>query len=259
MGVLEGCTALVAGGGSGIGLAIARRLHEEGAFLFICGRREGKLREARSLISPSGDRVAFVAADVTRPEDISRLAEAVRAARGGLDALVNCTGIMRFARLEALEPDALRAMLDVNTIAPWRLSVAMLPLMRARKGGSIVNISSISGMRPFEGSGAYCMSKAALIMMAQVMALEVAADNIRVNTICPGLVEDTELGDAVFTADQVAASYARFRSLHPLGRNGKPHDVAEAALFFASPQSSWITGAVLPLDGGRHLTTNRPA
>ena len=122
-----------------------------------------------------------------------------------------------------------------------------------------MNISSISGMRPFEGSGAYCISKSALIMMSQVMALEVAADHIRVNLICPGMVEDTELGDAVFAPDQVVASYERFRGVHPLGRNGKPFDVAEAALFFASAQSSWVTGAVLPLDGGRHLTTNAPA
>jgi NAD(P)-dependent dehydrogenase (short-subunit alcohol dehydrogenase family) len=259
MGILDGYTALVAGGGSGIGRAIAKRLHEEGAFLFICGRREGKLREACSLISPSGERIVGVPADATRSEDITRLVKAVSEKRGGLDVLVNCTGIMRFGKLETLEPAALREMLEVNTIAPWQLSVAALPLMRARKAGSIVNISSISGMRPFEGSGAYCTSKAALIMMSQVMALEVAADNIRVNLICPGMVEETELGNAVFTPDQVTASYARFRSTHPLGRNGKPLDVAEAALFFASPRSSWITGAVLPLDGGRHLTSNKPS
>ena len=259
MGTMEGYTALVAGGGTGIGRAIAQALHAEGAFVFICGRREGKLKEACALISAKGERIAGVAADVTQTQDIERLVKSVREKRGGLDVLVNCTGIMRFGKLEALQPAVLRDMLEVNTIAPWQLSVAVLLLMRARKAGSIVNISSISGMRPFEGSGAYCMSKSALIMMSQVMALEVASENIRVNVICPGMVEETELGDAVFAPDQVAASYERFRSTHPLGRNGKPRDVAAAALFFASPQSSWITGAVLPLDGGRHLTSNKPA
>ena len=259
MGILEGYTALVAGGGTGIGRAIGQALHAEGAFLFICGRREAKLNEACSLISPSGERISAVVTDVTHAQDIERLVTAVRERRGGLDVLVNCTGIMRFGKLESLQPTALRDMLEINTIAPLQLSVAVLPLMRTRKQGSIVNISSISGMRPFEGSGAYCMSKSALIMMSQVMALEVASENIRVNVICPGMVEETELGDGVFAPDQVTASYARFRSTHPLGRNGKPRDVAEAALFFSSAQSSWITGAVLPLDGGRHLTSNKPA
>jgi NAD(P)-dependent dehydrogenase (short-subunit alcohol dehydrogenase family) len=89
------------------------------------------------------------------------------------------------------------------------------------------------------------------------MALELASENIRVNVICPGMVEDTELGNGIFSPEQVTASYEKFRPLHPLGRNGKPADVAEAALFFASPESSWVTGSVLPMDGGRHLTTNK--
>jgi NAD(P)-dependent dehydrogenase (short-subunit alcohol dehydrogenase family) len=195
---------------------------------------------------------------VTRDADIGKVIRAVAARGHGLDILANCSGMMRFGKLESFDPAMLRTMFDANAFAPWRLSSAVLPLMRERKGGSIVNISSISGLRPFEGSGAYCMAKAALIMMSQVMALELAPENIRVNVICPGMVEDTELGDGIFTPEQVVASYERFRPLHPLGRNGKPGDIADAALFFASAESSWMTGAVLPLDGGRHLTTNRP-
>jgi NAD(P)-dependent dehydrogenase (short-subunit alcohol dehydrogenase family) len=257
MGRLEGHTALVTGGGSGIGRAIAKRFHEEGAFVFVCGRRQEKLRESCALIAPSGERVAAIPADLTRDGDIKRILEEIGGKKSGLDVLANCTGMMSFALLEKLDPAALRGMFDTNTFAPWRLSVAALPLMRQRRGGSIVNVSSISGMRPFEGSGAYCMSKAALIMMSQVMALELASENIRVNVICPGMVENTELGAAIFSPSQVIASYEKFRALHPLGRNGVPADVAEAALFFASAESSWVTGAVLPLDGGRHLTTNR--
>jgi NAD(P)-dependent dehydrogenase (short-subunit alcohol dehydrogenase family) len=238
---------------------VAKRFHDEGSFVFICGRRESRLRKSREYISPTGEGVAAIQADLTRGDDLAKVAESILARRGGLDALINCAGIMRFGSLETLEPKALREMLDINAVAPWQLSVAMLPLMRARGAASIVNIASISGMRPFEGSGAYCMSKSALIMMSQVMALELAAERIRVNVLCPGLVEDTELGDAIFSPEQVAASYDRFRSTHPLGRNGKPIDVAEAALFFASTRSSWITGAVLPVDGGRHLASNKPA
>ncbi len=104
MGMLEGYTALVAGGGSGIGRAIAQRLHEEGAYLFISGRREEKLREACSLISPSGERIVGVPADATDVQDIARLAQTVQAQRGGLDVLVNCMGIMRFGKLETWSP-----------------------------------------------------------------------------------------------------------------------------------------------------------
>ena len=258
MGMLEGRTALVAGGGSGIGRAVAKRFHEEGAFVVICGRRAEKLREASSIIAPAGERILALPADLTKPEDVARLAERLGAERGALDALVNCAGIMRFGKLESLESAAFAEMLGINAIAPWRLSVAMLPLMRRSDAASMVNVASISGMRPFEGSGAYCASKAALIMMSQVLALELAPEKIRVNVICPGLVEETELGDAIFSPEQVAASYERFHSTHPLGRNGLPRDVAEAALFLASAQSSWITGAVLPLDGGRHLASNKP-
>jgi len=96
-------------------------------------------------------------------------------------------------------------------------------------------------------------------MLTQVMALELAGEGIRVNAVCPGMVEDTGLGDEVFSPEQVSASYDRFRPLHPLGRNGTPRDVADAVLYLCSASSSWVTGAILPLDGGRHLTTNRPA
>ena len=96
-------------------------------------------------------------------------------------------------------------------------------------------------------------------MLTQVMALELAGEGIRVNAECPGMVEDTGLGDEVFSPEQVSASYDRVRPLHPPGRNGTPGDVADAVLYLCSASSSWVTGAILPLDGGRHLTTNRPA
>jgi meso-butanediol dehydrogenase/(S,S)-butanediol dehydrogenase/diacetyl reductase len=202
--------------------------------------------------------MAALVADVTSAPDRQRLFAGVEAAFGALDILVNSAGIMRFGRLEDIDDASMRSMTEVNAFAPWLLMRGALPLMRRRGGGSIVNLSSISGMRPFAGSGAYCASKAALIMLSQVMALETAAEAIRVNVICPGLVEDTELGNAIFSPDRVKASYDRFRAFHPLGRNGRPSDVAEAALFLASDRSSWMTGAVLPLDGGRSLTTMGP-
>ncbi len=256
--MLKNRIALVTGGCSGIGEAIARRFHEEGADVVICGRREGVLRDAAFRISPTGERMRFVVADLRSGEDRKRLVEFAETTFGGLDILVNNAGMMRFGRVEDIDEEAVREMMEINLIAPLGLMRDVLPLMRARGGGSIVNISSISGLRPFAGSGAYCASKAALVMLSRVMALETAGDAIRVNAICPGLVEDTGLGDAIFSPERVKESYERFRPFHPLGRNGLPGDVAEAALFLASERSSWITGAILPLDGGRSLTTMGP-
>jgi NAD(P)-dependent dehydrogenase (short-subunit alcohol dehydrogenase family) len=258
-GRLDGRTALVTGGGSGIGRAVAARLHAEGAHVLICGRRAAALESACGEISPQGERIGFAAADLTTAGGMEAAVRTAAGSGAGLDILVNAAGVMRFGRLDQLEPAAMQSMFDINTFAPWRLTAAVLPLMRRRGGGAVVNVSSISGLRPFEGSGAYCMSKAALVMMTQVMALELARDRVRVNAVCPGMVEGTELGDAIFSPSDVAASYDRFRPLHPLGRNGTPADVAEAVLFLCADSSSWITGAVLPLDGGRHLTTNRPS
>ncbi len=259
MGVLDGKTALVAGGGTGIGKAIASRFYAEGATVFLCGRREEMLLSAARSFSPTMERVFCVKADITEEGDVGRLMQVLTEKHGRLDILVNSAGTMKFGRLEQIERQAVLEMLTINTVGPWMLMKAALPLMRKAGKGSIINLSSLSGIRPSVGGGAYCTSKAALIMLSQVFALEIAEEGIRINLLCPGLVEDTELGSETFSPEQVRASYERFRHLHPLGRNGKPEDVAEAALFFASDASSWITGAVVPVDGGRHMTINRPA
>ena len=135
-----------------------------------------------------------------------------------------------------------------------------MPFMRESGGGSIINISSLAGIKAFPGTGVYCATKAALQTISQVMALEGAADRIRVNCILPALVEDTELSLPIFGSEEAVHDFwNRMRALHPLGRNGKPGDIAEAALFLASDASEWITGILLNVDGGRHLATNRPA
>jgi NAD(P)-dependent dehydrogenase (short-subunit alcohol dehydrogenase family) len=123
---------------------------------------------------------------------------------------------------------------------------------------AIINMSSIAGIKAFPTNGLYGTSKAALQVLSQVMAMEVASGNIRVNVICPAVVEDTELNDPIVGKENVQKRFDRMRPLHPMGRNGKPRDVADAALFLASDQSSYITGIILNVDGGRHLATNRP-
>ena len=258
MGKLDSKTAIVTGGGTGIGLAIAKRFHDEGAFVVICGRRAEKLAEAESVISPDGDRVFSVTADVMVEEDIIRVVEETVAKTGRLDVLVNNAGIMRFGKLHETPVEEFHAMMKTNVFGSWRMMVHAVPHMRTAGGGSIINLSSIAGIKAFPGAGAYCTSKAALQMISQVMAMEVAEDKIRVNLILPALVEDTELADPIFGKEGVPDFYDRLRSLHPLGRNGKPKDIADAALFFAAEDSSWVSGVMLNVDGGRHMATSRP-
>ncbi len=278
--------ALITGGGSGLGLAIACAFLAEGADVCIVGRREEKLREAaRSLeagISPeaggaskaarppaadgtgvvagavtgAGNRIVHFAGDVTREEDAAAVLEFACAKLGGIDILVNNAGIMRFAPIAGCGVEMVEETFRINTFAPIIMIRLAVPVLRSRGGGSIINMTSLSGIRPAKGSSVYSASKAALVMVSQSMAMETAADNIRINLIAPGLIEDTELGNAMFTPEQVKASYERFSSLHPLGRNGKPEDVASCALFLASDASAFITGAVIPVDGGRFLTMN---
>jgi NAD(P)-dependent dehydrogenase (short-subunit alcohol dehydrogenase family) len=258
MGLLNGKTAIITGGGSGIGLEISRLFHKEGAKVVICGRRMDKLAEASSRISETGEGVFTIKADVTVEADVKRLVEGAVEKTGRIDILVNNAGFMRFGKLYEMDPLLWDALMNVNARAPWRLMVAVLPEMRKVGAGSIINISSIAGLKAFSGNGMYGTSKAALQHLSQVMAIEVASENIRVNVICPAVVEDTELSIPIVGKENIQKRYDTMRPLHPLGRNGKPKDIADAALFLASDQSSWITGIILNVDGGRHLATNRP-
>lgn len=259
MGQLEGKTAIVTGAGTGIGREIAATFRREGAFVALTGRRKGKLGETAALIDPGGKHTAVVPADLTVEEDSRRLVETVLSLTGRLDVLVNNAGVMRFGSLEETPLAEWDLMMKTNAWGPWRLMVAAVPAMKKNGGGSIVNISSIAGIKSFPGAGVYCATKAALQVLSQVMAMEHAAENIRVNCILPALIEDTELSDPIFGKENTPDFWARMRPLHPMGRNGKPVDIADAALFFATQQSAWITGVLLSVDGGRHMATNRPA
>ncbi len=258
MGMLEGKTALVTGGGSGIGFAVAERFHEEGATVFICGRREPTLKDACDRVDPAGDRIHGIAADVTKDEDIKAVIGAAVETTGRIDILVNSHGLLRFGKLEETDPKLWDEVVRINAFGAWRTMVAVLPEMRKCGGGSIINISSVNGIRVYPGAGLYNTSKAALNMLSQVLALEVCKDNIRVNMVLPGTVEDTGFIPSVVEREKVADFYSRLRTVHPLGRNARPRDVADAALFLASDQATYITGTMLNVDGGRHMATNRP-
>ncbi len=259
MAQLDNKTAVITGGGTGIGRAIARRFLDEGAFVTIAGRREEKLIESSKAISPDGEQVATVRADVTVAEDIENLLATAAERTGAIDILVNNAGVMQFAPLDAATMAQWDLMMKTNAWGPWQLMARVVPYMKRAGGGSIVNVSSIAGIKAFPGAGLYCASKAALQVFSQVAAMENASESIRVNCIVPAVVEDTELAASALGEENVPAFLEKFAPLHPLGRNGKPIDIADAALFLASGQSSWITGVLLNVDGGRHMTTNRPA
>ena len=257
MGVLKGKTAIITGGASGIGREIARRFFEEAANIVLFDSNTETLVEAKEQISAKNERIIAVKGDVTKDKDI-RLA--VRRAQefGGINILVNCAGVLHFGKLDQTEPSVWDRLMRVNAFGPWRFMVAVLPMMRKGGGGSIINISSINGIKAFPGAGIYCTSKAALQMLSQVMAMEVAEDKIRVNMILPGLVEGTDFVAAVIGGENVQAFSENLRPTHPLWRNANTEDIANAALFLASDQSSFITGQLLHVDGGRHMATNRP-
>lgn len=258
MGQLDGKTAIITGGGTGIGRAVAKLFHDEGAYVVINGRRQKKLDETSALISPGGERIHSVVADMTYDDDIKLLLDETVNLTGRLDIFVNNAGVMRFGQLHETPTAEWELMMKTNAYAPWRTMVYAVPLMRKTGGGSIINISSIAGIKAFPGAGIYCASKAALQTISQVMAMEAALDNIRVNCILPALVEDTELAFPIVGEENIEDLWKKLRPLHPMGRSGKPSDIADAALFFASEQSSFITGTLLNVDGGRHMSTNRP-
>ena len=258
MAQLDNKAAVITGGGTGIGRAVAKRFHEEGAFVTIAGRREEKLVESANVISPGGERVLIVPTDVAVEAEIEHLLKVAWEEMGRIDILVNNAGVMRFGSLEESPTSDWDLMMRTNAWGPWRLMALAVPYMKQAGGGAIVNISSIAGIKAFPGAGLYCASKAALQVLSQVAAMEYASENIRVNCILPAVVEDTELVASVMDEESVPEFLEKFRPLHPLGRNGKPADIANTALFLASEQSSWTTGVLLSVDGGRHMTTNRP-
>ncbi|MCE5270674.1 SDR family oxidoreductase [bacterium] len=258
MGLLKGKTAIVTGGGTGIGRAVALRFAAEGCRVVVCGRRMDKLNETVAASGPLAEKLLALPCDLTDRAQILGLVKTATDKLGGLDILVNNAGAMRFADLSVAGEDMYDLLMETNVRAVWHLCQAVIPHLKARGGGSIVTISSVAGLKAMSGAGLYCMSKAAVQMLSQTLAIEHAADQIRVNVVCPALVEETELAEPIVGKEGMQAFYDKLRASHPLGRNGRPDDIADAVLYFAGDCSRWVTGTVLPVDGGRMLTSARP-
>ena len=253
MSTIGGRTALVTGGGSGIGFGTATRLAIDGVHVTICGRTEDKLVRAVEAITPQvgdGGSIRHVVADVTVEDQVARAVDVASEPTGGLDILfANAGGSTHIGSIDTADADAVRATVDLNLVGTMLCLKHAVPAMRRAGGGSIVTMSSGAGAFPHRHLWAYGAAKAGIDMLTRSAAEELGADGIRVNSVQPGIVDD-ELMSFITAGGPLLDDYIAGM---PLGRVGRVEDIAAAVRFLVGPESSWITGVNLPIDGGHHL------
>jgi len=244
---LQGKTAIITGAGTGIGRAIALAYAREGAQIALVGRRSEPLHD---VAKQAGGSPLVLSGDVSQQSDIDRVLSAVKDRFGGLNVLVNNAGVLHIGTAEQITEEQWDQTFNVNVRGLWLLSRAVLPFMRAAGGGSIVNIASVLGINGARNRASYAPSKGAVILLTKCMAIDHGVENIRVNAICPSFVETDLTADVLRKAPDPAAVRRERVSVHPIGRLGQPDDIAGMAVYLASDESSWVTGAALAVDGG---------
>jgi NAD(P)-dependent dehydrogenase (short-subunit alcohol dehydrogenase family) len=242
---LKGKVAVITGGSSGIGLATAKRFVEEGAYVFIVGRRQAELDKA---VNDIGKNVAAVQADVSKPADIDRLYKEVAAKKGKVDVVVANAGFVEMVPTAAATPEHFDKTFNTNARGAYFTVQKALPIMN--DGGSVILIGSGVWLKGYPAYGTYAATKAALRSFVRTWTTELKDRKIRANVISPGAVE-TPIIDGQFPTKE-AADGARewFKSIIPLGRLGRPEEIASAALYLASDESSYVLGNDLVVDGG---------
>lgn len=250
---LEGKVALITGGGTGIGAAIAKRFVEEGAKVCISGRRKEMLEEVSKSL-PEGTTTACPG-DVSKEDDAKRMVEATVDFGGTIDVLVNNAGVSAQGPVADLDLDGWNNIISVNLTGPFLLMKASIPIMIEKGGGSIINVSSVGGMRCLPGMPAYCTSKAGLIMLTQQAALDYGPFNVRCNAVCPGGIKTTmtekEFGSiGKMLGIDPETFFGIISSELPLRRFGEPSEISGVCCYLASDDSSFMTGSVLLVDAG---------
>jgi meso-butanediol dehydrogenase / (S,S)-butanediol dehydrogenase / diacetyl reductase len=250
---LSGKVAIVTGGGTGIGAAIVDRFASEGAKVCIVGRRKGMLDAVLKNL-PAGSAITC-AGSVADPADAERMVNVALEFGGGIDIVVNNAGIGAVGGVVDHDIDLWRETMETNLTGPFLLMRAAIPHMIKNGGGSLIHISSVAGIRSAPESVAYCTSKAGLIMLSQQVALDYGRYGVRSNAVCPGWVrtpmseyEMDQLGSMIGTGREEA--FATVAKDLPLGRVAAPEEIAGVCLFLASDDSSFVTGAVITVDGG---------
>jgi NAD(P)-dependent dehydrogenase (short-subunit alcohol dehydrogenase family) len=250
MGALDGKSALITGAASGIGRAIALLFSAEGASLTLADRDAEAGHAVAEEILSSGGRALFSLCDVSQAAECERVVREANQSFKGLDVVVNAAGIIVRRSVVDLEEDDWDRMMNVNAKSVYLIGKHAIPLMQWEGGGSIINISSGWGLVGGPNAAGYCASKGAVVQLTRSMAIDFGPQNIRVNCLCPG---DTDTQMLKEEARQLGTSTAKFlkdAARRPLGRIGTPEEIAQAALFLASDASSYMTGAVMVVDGG---------
>ncbi len=247
---LQGKVAIVTGAGTGIDRACASAMAREGARLALVGRRHEKLQELARDIGDSAQTIT-IASDVSKKADIENLvARTVASFFGSINVLLNNAGVLHIGNVEQITEEQWDETFNVNVRGLWMLSRAVLPQMRKAGGGAIINVASVLGINGARNRASYAPSKGAVVLLTKCMAIDHGQENIRVNAICPAFVE-TDLTAAILSVAPDPQALRRERiAVHPLGRLGKPDDIAGLAVYLASDESSWVTGGVFPVDGG---------
>jgi NAD(P)-dependent dehydrogenase (short-subunit alcohol dehydrogenase family) len=252
----QGKAVIVTGATSGIGRAAAEGFGREGAAVVAVGRQDAVVADVVGAVKSAGGRAVGCVADLTTADAPDRIIRAAVDGFGGLDVLVNAAGVIASGTMEATTDEVWDTMMAVNLRAPFRLMRAAAPHLAARKG-SVVNVSSVNGLRSFPGVLAYCVSKAGVDHLTRCAALELAPLGVRVNAVNPGVTVTNLHRRSGMGEAQYAAFLERSKETHPLGRPGQAAEIAALILFLASDRAGWMTGETIPIDGGRHLTCAR--